>query len=115
MLLLSFQSRLISVIHVSRGDADLVLVSPVCAVGVVWDRLWTFELVEAGWQSYDISLARDITCKSLDRSRHLVDLGEHHTYRQICRDKQKIAYIPEIWLQDTLERLVQSHIFLSFP
>jgi len=57
---------------------DLVLVSSICAVGVVWNSLWALEFVKARWKSYDIPLTCDITCEPLHWSGHLIDLGEYH-------------------------------------
>lgn len=54
--------------------AYLVLVTPVCSIGIVRDSLWSLKLVKAGWEGHDVSFTSDITRKSLDRPGHLVDL-----------------------------------------
>jgi len=49
MLPLSSRSGSISIVRMTMLRTDLVFVSPVCSVGVVWNSLWALEFVKARW------------------------------------------------------------------
>lgn len=99
---------------VNTGTAHLVLVTPVCALRVVWDRLGALELMERRGKGDDVPLARDVAGEALDRARDLVDLGKDNAWCQLvgncvadarrAKQARKATHTRGTWRPGTLGR-----------